>query len=95
MKNLPKTKEAVAILRALNHPLRMKILKYIDKERSTNVNKIYNTLKIEQSVTSQHLSILRNAKLVNSQREGKKIIYSINYANIDKCVKAIEAFNQK
>ena len=32
------------ILRALAHPLRMKILEFIDKNKTINVNKIYNTL---------------------------------------------------
>ena len=39
--------------------LRMKILEFIDQNEEINVNKIYNTLGLEQSITSQHLRILR------------------------------------
>lgn len=82
------------ILRALAHPLRLKILEFIDQNESINVNKIYNTLKLEQSITSQHLRILRLAGLVHTQREGKYIHYSIDYDKIDNTVKSIRAFNE-
>ena len=80
------------ILRALAHPLRMQILEFIDKHKTINVNKIYNTLKLEQSITSQHLRILRLAGIVETRREGKFIHYSINYAKIAHVVKSINGF---
>jgi DNA-binding transcriptional ArsR family regulator len=84
--------ESAEILRALAHPLRMKILEFIDQNDQINVNKIYNTLKLEQSITSQHLRILRLAGLVDTNREGKFIYYSINYARIGNTVAAINDF---
>jgi len=80
------------ILRALAHPLRLKILEFIDQNDAINVNKIYNTLKLEQSITSQHLRILRLAGLVNTQREGKYIHYSLDYDKIDNAVKSVRSF---
>ena len=80
------------ILRALAHPLRMKILEFIDKHKTINVNKIYNTLKLEQSITSQHLRILRIAGIVITKREGKFIHYSIDYNKISNAVKAVDSF---
>jgi ArsR family transcriptional regulator len=80
------------ILRALAHPLRMQILKFIDDNDNINVNKIYNTLGLEQSITSQHLRILRLAGIVNTNRDGKFIHYSIDYNKISKAVKAVDRF---
>ncbi|MFT5386437.1 MAG: DNA-binding transcriptional ArsR family regulator [Saprospiraceae bacterium] len=80
------------VLRALAHPLRMKILEFIDKHETINVNKIYNTLKLEQSITSQHLRILRLAGIVITTREGKFIHYSIDYLKIQDVLKAVDAF---
>lgn len=77
-----KLQVSAEVLRALAHPLRMKILEFIDRNGDTNVNRIYNTLNLEQSITSQHLRILRNAGLVNTRRDGKFIYYSINYSKI-------------
>jgi DNA-binding transcriptional ArsR family regulator len=80
------------ILRALAHPLRMKILEFIDKNKTINVNKIYNTLKLEQSITSQHLKVLRVSGLVHTHREGKFIHYTIDYPRLVIAMKAIDQF---
>ena len=80
------------ILRALAHPLRMKILEFIDKNKTINVNKIYNTLKLEQSITSQHLKILRASGLVHTHREGKFIHYTIDYPRLDNAMRAVDGF---
>ena len=80
------------ILRALAHPLRLKILEFIDQNEVINVNKIYNTLKLEQSITSQHLRILRMAGLVATVRDGKFIHYKVDYDKLSNAVKAIGNF---
>ena len=80
------------ILRALAHPLRLKILEFIDRNEIINVNKIYNTLKIEQSITSQHLKILRSAGIVHAKRDGKYIRYNINYELVKRAEVAINNF---
>lgn len=90
--NNEKLQYSSEILRALAHPLRMKILEFIDQNETINVNKIYNTLKLEQSITSQHLRILRLSGLVITRRDGKFIHYSIDYDKIDNTVNAINGF---
>jgi DNA-binding transcriptional ArsR family regulator len=80
------------ILRAVAHPLRMKILEFIDEHGNINVNKIYNNLDLEQSITSQHLKILRNAGLVITEREGKFIHYKIDYSKVGNTVFAVGNF---
>ena len=61
-------KKAMLILRALNHKLRQQIVKLLDERRKMTVTEIYIELRLEQSVTSQHLAILRRANLVNATR---------------------------
>jgi DNA-binding transcriptional ArsR family regulator len=78
----PQVKIGLSRIKALAHPLRLQIISFIDKNGETNVNKIYRSLKLEQSITSQHLKILRAADVVETRREGKKIFYSLNYGNI-------------
>jgi len=80
------------LMRALAHPLRLKILEYIDIHGETNVNRIYHTLQIEQSITSQHLKILRLAGVVDARREGKKVHYTINYPVVSKAHKAVNRY---
>ncbi len=93
--NPEKLKESSNILRALAHPLRMQILQFIDSNKAINVNKIYNTLKLEQSITSQHLRVLRTAGIVITDRNGKYIHYTIDYAKVAIAVKAIGNFLAK
>jgi DNA-binding transcriptional ArsR family regulator len=83
------------LMRALAHPLRLKILDYIDQHKSINVNKIYSSLEIEQSITSQHLKILRMSGVVSVEVTGKWHIYNINYDVIDKVHRAISRFTGK
>lgn len=80
------------ILRAIAHPLRMKILGFIDQNENINVNKIYNTMKLEQSITSQHLRILRSAGLVSTEKDGKFRHYNVNYQKINQVLTAIRNF---
>jgi DNA-binding transcriptional ArsR family regulator len=93
--NTEKLHASSELLRAVAHPLRMKILEFIDHNEEINVNKIYNTLKLEQSITSQHLRILRQAGLVKTHRDGKYIHYSVNYDTLSATVGAIDTFLQE
>lgn len=90
--NTEKLEVSSEILRALAHPLRIQILSFIDQHDELNVNKIYNTLRLEQSITSQHLRILRTVGLVNATREGKYMYYSVNYGQVEQTVRAVNRF---
>ncbi len=71
-------KKVALILRALNHKLRQQILRLIDENGRMTVTELYLKLRLEQSVASQHLAILRKAGFVNTDRDGKFIYYSVN-----------------
>lgn len=75
-------KKGASVYRALNHPLRQKILQLIHKDGKIKVTDLYIKLRLEQSLVSQHLAILRHANIVLTQREGKFIYYSVNYQKL-------------
>ena len=77
------------LMRALAHPLRLKILEFLDQNKNIQVNQIYNTLKIEQSIASQHLRILKNAGVLVADKDGKYMHYTIDYQRVSNAVKAI------
>lgn len=81
--NYNNVKKAATIFRALNHKLRQQILSLIDTDKRITVTEIYIKMRLEQSVASQHLAILRRAGIVITEREGKYIYYSINSKRID------------
>ncbi|MBT8190576.1 MAG: metalloregulator ArsR/SmtB family transcription factor [Bacteroidia bacterium] len=90
-----KLQYSAILMKALAHPLRLKILEFIDIQGVINVNKIYNTLKIEQSVTSQHLKLLRMAGVVKARKEGKFMHYQIDYTILERAERAVNNFLNK
>ena len=76
-------KKAALILRAVNHKLRQQIMKLIHQNGKMTVTEIYVKLRLEQSVASQHLAILRKAGFVSTLRDGKFIYYSVNYDRLE------------
>jgi DNA-binding transcriptional ArsR family regulator len=80
-KSLPdpvKVKKAAGVIRAINHPLRQSMIRLLEDQRRMTVTELYNRLNLEQSVASQHLAILREARVVITSRNGKFIHYSVS-----------------
>lgn len=75
-------KKASLILRSINHKLRQQIIKLIGDNSKLTVTEIYIKLRLEQSVASQHLAILRRSNIVTTNREGKYIYYRVNIQKI-------------
>jgi len=75
-------KKAALIFRAINHPLRKQMLQLLHENVRMTVTEIFIKLRLEQSVASQHLAVLRKAGMVNTERQGKFIFYSVNYQRI-------------
>lgn len=90
--NLEKLQYSVDVLYALAHPLRLRILGYIDKHGEINVNRIYRALGLEQSITSQHLKVLRQAGVAHAKRDGKYILYRVDYPVIERAGLAVSNF---
>ena len=84
-------KKASLILRAINHKLRQQILKLIDDQGKITVTEIYVKLRLEQSVASQHLAILRKAGFVRTERDGKFIYYAVNPSRLEELNKFVES----
>jgi DNA-binding transcriptional ArsR family regulator len=84
------SKKAAMILRALNHKLRQQIVKLIDEQQKMTVTEIYVKLRLEQSVASQHLAILRRAGIVITTREGKFIFYTVDYNRLEQINQFVE-----
>ncbi|MGB1050764.1 MAG: ArsR/SmtB family transcription factor [Chitinophagales bacterium] len=80
--NFNELQEASLVIRSLNHPLRQQILNLLEEFGSMTVTQIYIKLRIEQSVASQHLAIMRKTDVLKTERNGKFIYYSLNKATI-------------
>lgn len=83
-------RKAVLVLRAVNHKLRQRIIDLLEEHESMTVTDIYIKLRLEQSVASQHLAILRRAGVVVTERQGKFIHYSLNKDRLEQISKLVE-----
>ena len=83
-------KKGVLVLRAINHKLRQSMIDLLEKSKRLTVTEIYVKLRLEQSVASQHLAILRRAGVVKTERDGKFIYYSLNKGRISEIVSLVE-----
>lgn len=83
-------RKAVLVLRAVNHKLRQRIIDLLEEHETMTVTDIYIKLRLEQSVASQHLAILRRAGVVNTNRQGKYIYYSLNKDRLEQISKLVE-----
>ena len=70
-------KKSMLILRAINHKLRQQILKMIDESGKMTVTELYVKLRLEQSVASQHLAILREKGVLLTRKDANRVFYRV------------------
>ena len=88
-------RKAVLVLRALNHKLRQSMIQLLEEGKRLTVTEIYVKLRLEQSVASQHLAILRRAGVVDTYRDGKYIYYTLNVDRLNELSDLIEKIVNK
>lgn len=71
-------KRAVKVLRLISEESKLRIMLLLAKEGACRVTEICEALQMHQSTISHHLSLLRNADLVTTERKGTNIYYDIN-----------------
>ena len=67
--------------KALGHPIRLLILKYLDHQLCCFTGDLVDVLPIAQSTVSQHLKELKEAGLIQGELNPPKIRYCINQEN--------------
>jgi DNA-binding transcriptional ArsR family regulator len=83
-------RKAALVLRAINHKLRQKMIELLEESEKMTVTDIYVKLRLEQSVASQHLAILRKSGVVVTERNGKFIYYTLNKNRISQISELVE-----
>lgn len=81
----------IKAFKALGHPVRYKIVKYLmDSPRCVcNLN---DDIGFSQSNLSQHLRILKDAKILKSEKSGLNIEYSISNEGVKDIIESGEKF---
>ncbi len=80
------------IAKAMGHPARIAILKYLSSLDTCCFGDINKVLPIAKATVSQHLSELKDAGLIQGTIEPPKVNYCIDKANWEKAKKLYISF---
>lgn len=86
-----KLEQVAFILKTIAHPVRLAIVDLLDKNIKMAVNDIAEQLGLEQSITSHHLNNMKIKGILQSEREGKNMYYSIKLEEVIKVIACIES----
>ncbi len=79
------------VLSALSDPTRQALLERL-RERPHSVGELAQRLPVSQPAVSQHLRVLREARLVTLRRDGTRRIYSLDPTGLDELRRYVESF---
>ena len=84
------TEKLAGAFKLLSVEARIRIVQVL-KRRGMCVTELTSQLGITPSATSQHLRVLRDARLVKFQKRGFNVYYSLDVQHIDSMHKAVSA----
>jgi ArsR family transcriptional regulator, arsenate/arsenite/antimonite-responsive transcriptional repressor len=82
------------IFRALNDATRRQILELL-KDRDLNAGEIAEHFDMSKPSISHHLDLLKQAGLVETEKKGQYIIYSLNTTVVDEMIGWLMNFTKK
>lgn len=83
--------ESVKILKALGHPIRYKIVKFL-YDGPKCVCKLNEDIEFSQANLSQHLKILKEAGILSSEKVGMNIHYRISNEKIKNIIDLVDNY---
>lgn len=69
--------ELASLARALGHPARVRILRFLASRNTCICGEIVDELDLAQSTVSQHLKVLKGVGLVQGEIDGPRVCYCI------------------
>ncbi|WP_456457713.1 ArsR/SmtB family transcription factor [Reichenbachiella sp.] len=77
-----KLEKVAFILKTIGHPVRLRILSLLSENQQMSVNEISEKCEVEQSLISHHLTNMKLKGVLQSERDGKSIYYSIKLMEV-------------
>ena len=82
----PDKKTLIDHLKALAHPVRLRILEMLaEADSEVSVNDLVKALRMSQPRVSWHLALLRRGGVVRQRREGRQVLCSLDSETIRRC----------
>ncbi|MCX2740128.1 ArsR/SmtB family transcription factor [Pontibacter anaerobius] len=90
-----KLERAAYVLKCVAHPVRISIIDLLEQRERLTVSQLQEVLQVEQSLLSHHLTNMRDKGVVDTQRQGKHVYYSLTdsaITNIISCINGCKNF---
>ncbi|MCB4790281.1 MAG: metalloregulator ArsR/SmtB family transcription factor [Elusimicrobia bacterium] len=78
------------VLKALGHPVRLKITYWLLNNDGCHVNKMVEEMGLPQSTVSQHLGILRSKVIIAYEKKGVQTCYSVIDVQVKKILEILD-----
>ena len=85
---------AVQSLRGVSHPIRTMILYALSKQ-DLSVNELSELINTSQSLTSQHLSKMKDCGILDSRKESSRVYYFLKNPNFIKILELALQFSEQ
>jgi ArsR family transcriptional regulator len=89
--------ELATALRALAHPVRLKIVRILTKKSTSDCccTDVTECLPLAQSTVSQHIKVLLDAGLIERKPRGTRNCYLVRADRLEKAAAALDGFVQE
>lgn len=77
-----KLEKTAYILKTIAHPMRLQVVCLLGKHEKLSVSEICSFVNCEQSLVSHHLNLLKMKGVLVSERNGKRIFYSLQMRGV-------------
>ena len=88
----PELQKCSTLFKALAHPARLAILKYLADTKTCITGDLADELPLGRTTVNQHLKELKDAGLIQGTTEGVKTCYCLNLRNVCELKKMAEKF---
>lgn len=88
----PTLNSTAVLFKALAHPARLAILKYLAETKVCITGDISDELPLSRTTVNQHLKELKNAGLIQGHVDGVKVSYCLNPEKIKELGKIANCF---
>lgn len=92
-KSVEKLERIASILKTVAHPLRLGIVHLLEIHPQLSVSQICDMLQSEQSLTSHHLQTMRLKGVLQVQRDGRSMLYSLKERDLSMIIECLENCN--
>ena len=81
---------AANMLKVIAHPVRLNILDLLIQYKALSVLDIQTHLSLDQAIASQHLILMKDKGVLQSEKIGRNRYFSLAYPNMKQIIKCLE-----